>query len=247
MKGARAAMTPTDELRIRFGRTLAGSSVVVAIAGLVVAAAVGRWDIAWLTLTPVNATIAIGFGALAWTVLPRQPRNGSVWAYTWAACFGGLYSACLAVLVLSAPAAVLDQGVDDMIPAELPWPAAVAVGAMAAVLAARVSPPAHARDSCCFPMAGCCRPRWRWAAGTRRSTLDAGGARDRRTQQPVEHPRLPPRPQGTFGDRRRDRDQPRGARRSCSALRRWSSATAAVDAIVRHQIRWICSAACSWS
>ncbi len=71
------SMTATDERRVRTGRWIAGSSVVVAIGGLVVAASVGRWEIAWLTLTPVNATVGIGFGALAWTVLPRQPRNGS--------------------------------------------------------------------------------------------------------------------------------------------------------------------------
>lgn len=48
-------MNMTDERRIRFGRALAGSSIIVAIGGLVVTAAVGRWDFAWEAAAPVNA------------------------------------------------------------------------------------------------------------------------------------------------------------------------------------------------
>ena len=52
----------TDVRRIRRGRWLAGSAVV----------------------------LTIGFGALAWVVIPTQPHNAAVWTYAWAAFFGAL-------------------------------------------------------------------------------------------------------------------------------------------------------------
>ncbi len=156
------ARAVTDEQRIRFGRALAGSSVVVAIGGLAVAAAVGRWEIAWEVAAPVNALVGVGFGALAWTVLPAQPRNGSVWAYTWAAFFGALYSACVAVLVLSVPASTVDQrDTIAFIPADQPWPAAVAMGVMVTFWLPCVFLPLTL-GLLLFPDGRLPSPRWRW-------------------------------------------------------------------------------------
>ena len=163
-------MNLTDERRVRIGRALAGSSVIAAIGGLVVAAAVGRWETAVITLTPVNATVAVGFGALAWTVLPKQPQNGSVWAYTLASVFGGVYSLCNAVLVLSAPAAVLDQGVDRMIPAQLPLPAAIAVGTLAAAWLPTLFLPLTL-GLLLFPDGQLNSSRWRWVGWYQAATL----------------------------------------------------------------------------
>ncbi|MEM7339385.1 MAG: histidine kinase [Actinomycetota bacterium] len=129
----------TDRWLIRLGRLVAGLAVAMAAGGLAVAVAADRWDLAWETLTPVNATVGIGFGVLAWTVFPRQPRNGSVWAFAVAALFGGVYAACLALVVLTAPMELLAQDLSQpgnqnpAIPAELPWPTAVGLGTMASI------------------------------------------------------------------------------------------------------------------
>jgi signal transduction histidine kinase len=164
-------MTPTDEQLIRLGRTVAGSSVVVAIGGLVVAAAVGRWEVAWEVLAPVNALVGVGFGALAWTVLPKQPRNGSVWAYTFAAFFGGLFSACLAILVLSAPTSLLDDVSDlAMIPADLPWPAAIAAGVMVTFWLPCLFLPLTL-GLLLFPDGRLPSPSWRWVGWYQALTL----------------------------------------------------------------------------
>ncbi len=88
-------MTLTDAQLIRIGRTIAAVAVLLAVGGLIAAISLGRWQSAVNTVTPINASVAVGFGALAWTVLPKQPRNRSVWAYNVAAFFGGLYSAAL--------------------------------------------------------------------------------------------------------------------------------------------------------
>ncbi len=72
-------MTLTDTQVIRVGRTIAACGVVLAVGGLATAIALGRWQAAWDTLTPVNAAVGIGFGALVWTVLPvRAPDPGHV-------------------------------------------------------------------------------------------------------------------------------------------------------------------------
>ncbi len=123
-------MRLTDAQRIGIGRSIAGAGTLLSVGGLGTAIAVGRWQAAWETLTPVNASVGVGFGALAWTILPKQPRNRSVWAYAVAAFFGGLYSTGLAVLVLSLPKSVeVEQ--DVLVPADLDWPAAISASTLA--------------------------------------------------------------------------------------------------------------------
>lgn len=163
--------TLTDERRIRRGRVISGSGVVLSVAGLFVAIALGRWEIAWLVLAPVNALVGVGFGALAWTVLPKHPRNGSVWAYTWAAFFGGLFSTFLAVLVLSAPASLLDQGADaSFVPAEVPWPAAISLGAMVSIWLPTLFLPLTL-GLLLFPDGRLPSPRWRWVGWYQATTI----------------------------------------------------------------------------
>ena len=118
-------MTLTDAQLIRIGRTIAAVAVLLAVGGLVTAIALGRWQSAVNTVTPINASVGVGFGALAWTVLPKQPRNRSVWAYTVAAFFGGLYSAVLVPLVLAIPTDV-EAGANARFPLIFEWPSAIA-------------------------------------------------------------------------------------------------------------------------
>ena len=63
-------MNVDDDRRVTFGRVLSGSAMIMAVGGIIVAIVVDRWEVAWLTLSPVNATVGLGFGGLAWTVLP---------------------------------------------------------------------------------------------------------------------------------------------------------------------------------
>ena len=152
-------MTLTDAQLIRAGRAIAVFAVVLSVGGLGTAVVSGRWQDAWNTLTPVNASIGIGFGALAWTILPKQPRNRSIWAYAIAAFFGGLYATALAVLVLSLPIEI-EQGV--LIPAELDWAASIAVGALAYGWIPAFLLPLTV-GLLLFPTGRLPSPRWRWA------------------------------------------------------------------------------------
>jgi signal transduction histidine kinase len=43
-----------------------------------------------------NGAAAIGFGLIAWFVIPGQPRNGAVWTSAWVGLFAGLYCLTLA-------------------------------------------------------------------------------------------------------------------------------------------------------
>lgn len=164
-------MTISDDHLIRMGRTLAGAAIVMSVGGLAVAIAARRWDLAWFTLTPVNATVGMGFGALAWTVLPRQPRNGSVWAYAVAAFLGGLYSACLGVLVLTAPDALLIESMDpSWAPAEMSAVPAVAVGVMGSIWIGSLFLPLTL-GLALFPDGRPASPRWRWLSWYSATTI----------------------------------------------------------------------------
>ncbi|MFW2383346.1 MAG: sensor histidine kinase [Acidimicrobiales bacterium] len=228
-------MTLTDAHRIRFGRLLAGSGIVMAVGGLVVAILAGRWQAAWDTLTPVNASVGIGFGALAWMILPRQPRNRSVWAYTVAAFFGGLYSTALAVLVLSIPESVeVEQG--TLIPADLVWQAAVAATTMSAGWIPSFLLPLTI-GLLLFPDGQLPSPRWRWAlrfqvASLSLAVLLATAANNPWSTRPI------PTPGGTLGTIAEifvNLALLSALLGVASLVARYRSG----DAIIRHQIQWI--------
>lgn len=155
----------TDRQLVRLGRLMSGLAVTMSVGGLVVAIVADRWELAWGTLTPVNATVGIGFGALAWTVLPRQPRNRSVWTYGVAAFFGGLYSAFMASVVFTAPPELLDRAElageeTNLIPADLPWTTAVAFGTMVSIWMLALILPLSV-GLLLFPNGRLPSPRWR--------------------------------------------------------------------------------------
>ncbi len=226
-------MTPTDAQLIRIGRTIAAVAVVLAVGGLIVAISLGRWQSAVNTVTPINASVGVGFGALAWTVLPKQPRNRSVWAYTVAAFFGGLYSAALVPLVLAIPTE-LEAGAN--VPADLEWPSAIALTILAAGWIPSFLLPLTL-GLLLFPDGQVPSPRWRWALRFQTTTLAlafllACAANNPRSTRPI------PTPGGTLGD----------LAEIFILLALLSSllgiASLVVryrngDAIIRHQIRWI--------
>ncbi|MEM8924070.1 MAG: histidine kinase [Actinomycetota bacterium] len=165
----------TDRQLVRLGRVVSGLAMTMSVGGLIVAIAADRWELAWGTLTPVNATVGIGFGALTWTVLPRQPRNRSVWAYGFAAFFGGLYSVCMASAVFTAPPEVLDQaelaGAEtNLVPADLPWPTAIAFGTMTAIWVLALIVPLSI-GLLFFPNGRLPSPRWRYVGWYQATTL----------------------------------------------------------------------------
>ena len=229
-------MTLTDTQVIRAGRVLSGSAIAMAVGGLVVAIVAGRWEEAWLTLTPVNASIGIGFGVLAWTILPRQPRNRSVWAYAVAAFFGGLYATCLAVLVHSVPPNVINDVDADLLPAELTWQAAIAIGTMSAAWIPGFLLPLTI-GLLLFPDGQLPSPRWRWVGWYQATTLSLAfllslGANHRWSTRPA------PQPGGTLGTIAEVFINLAllGALLGIASLVvRYRHG----DAVIRHQIRWI--------
>ena len=116
----------TQEGMVRLGRLVSGAAVVMTAAAMAVVVLQGRWELAANVLAPENALIGVGFGALAWTLFPSEPRNGAIWAYAVAAFSGGAFVTSLAALSTFAPDDVVDTFVDVLPgPAELPLPAAV--------------------------------------------------------------------------------------------------------------------------
>ena len=228
-------MTLTDAQLIRIGRTIAAVAVVLAVGGLIAAISLGRWQSAVNTVTPINASVGVGFGALAWTILPKQPRNRSVWAYTVAAFFGGLYSAALVPLVLAISPDV-EANADALIPADLPWTAATAATILAAGWIPAFLLPLTI-GLLLFPNGQVPSPRWRGALRFQTTALGlafllACAANNPWSTRPI------PTPGGTLGD----------LAEIFILLALLSSllgiASLVVryrkgDAVIRHQIRWI--------
>lgn len=228
-------MTLTDAQLIRIGRTIAAVAVLLAVGGLIAAISLGRWQSAVNTVTPINASVAVGFGALAWTVLPKQPRNRSVWAYNVAAFFGGLYSAALVPLVLAIPPDV-EASADALIPAELSWPAAIAATILAAGWIPSFLLPLTL-GLLLFPDGQVPSPRWRWALRVQSSTLGLAflltcAANNPRSTRPI------PTPGGTLGDLA----EVFILLALLSSLLGIASLVVRYrhgDGVIRHQIRWI--------
>ena len=123
-------MNVRDQTRIRFGRSLAATSVAFAIAGMAALAILGRWDFFVEAFVVHNGVLGVGLGALAWVTIPSQPKNGAVWALAWASFFGGLFTAGTASAVLLARGSIEGLSVDvvsGMSPADFSLPAAIAL------------------------------------------------------------------------------------------------------------------------
>ena len=119
-----------DETRIRFGRSLAATSVAFAAVGMAAFAILGRWDFFVEVFVVHNGVLGVGFGALVWVTIPSQPRNGAVWALAWASFFGGLFTAGAASAVLLGQKSIEGLSVDvisGMSPADFPLPVAIAL------------------------------------------------------------------------------------------------------------------------
>lgn len=121
-------MTSEKGARVLVGRVMAAASVLLAAYGIATLIVIRRLDylsegVAMFTL------FAVGFGALAWLAIPRQPRNRAVWVPAWAALFAGIGIAGWVTALLIAGLAGLDvspTGSQRLSPSEVPL--AVALG-----------------------------------------------------------------------------------------------------------------------
>ena len=120
----------TDQTRIRFGRGLSATSLILSVAGMGVLAVLGLWGFLVDAFVVHIGLLAVGLAALAWTTIPAQPRNGAIWALAWASFFGGLLAGGAATTVLLTRALMPGLSVEafpDLVPADLPLPVAIAV------------------------------------------------------------------------------------------------------------------------
>ncbi|HEX9645647.1 MAG TPA: ATP-binding protein [Acidimicrobiia bacterium] len=109
----------SDRTRIVIGRIMAAVAVIGAIAGSLWLA-VERPDVLMGDWVLHNALVAVGFGAIAWLVVTRQPRNHVVWVSTWAAFFTGVYCLLEAVLYHQLSGLGFESAFYDLRPADLP-------------------------------------------------------------------------------------------------------------------------------
>ena len=125
-------MTRDDRTLMRTGRLFSGITVVVALICMATVAVV-QWDFLLGAFAVHNGIIAVGFGSLAWVALRTQPRNLDVWVLAWAAFFGALFTAGVAIAVLwgqaNIPGFSLELG-ETLTPADLPVAAALAIQPM---------------------------------------------------------------------------------------------------------------------
>ncbi len=118
-----------DQTRIRFGRALAGTAVLLGVVGTGMSVLSEFSDHFVQVFGVHNSLLALGFGVVAWVTIPSQPRNGAVWALAWASFFGGLYTAGLGAFLLLVPKPIFNLMLQEnptVTPSDFPLRAAIA-------------------------------------------------------------------------------------------------------------------------
>lgn len=109
------------------GRAMAAAAILSTIYGVVTLIVIGRSD-HFSQGGAMFVLFTVGFGALAWLAIPRQPDNNAVWVPAWAALLVGVSSAGWATAILIGDLAGLDVswvGMQRLSPSEVPLGAAI--------------------------------------------------------------------------------------------------------------------------
>ena len=122
-------MRDNARLRIRWGRTLAGTSVVASLISIGILVFLGESDI-YSTGVVHMGLWAIGVGSLTWVTIISQAHNGVIWTLAWAGFFAALNTAGIAVFRLTAPSSIHRLPLEEVLtltPSDLPVASALAL------------------------------------------------------------------------------------------------------------------------
>jgi hypothetical protein len=99
---------------VRSVAALGAGLAVISLALTIAAEDVGFW---WRSFAGLNAVVAVAFAPIVWLVVPRQPRNATVWAMS-ASAGSGVHAAALSLIPFATdrPIDVIDP---DWIPSDL--------------------------------------------------------------------------------------------------------------------------------
>jgi signal transduction histidine kinase len=103
------------------GRVMSVAAIGLAAVGVGWVIAIGHSDRLFDDWIVQNAVAAIGFGTIGLLVVPRQPRNGAVWAIIWGALATGTYCLGMALIYRGIDAAGITGDWLSLSPAEVPF------------------------------------------------------------------------------------------------------------------------------
>jgi signal transduction histidine kinase len=106
---------------------MAAVGAVSAVIGVTWLYVLGHSDIVWNDWVIHNALVAVSAAAIAWLVVPSQPRNAEIWVFGWTSVLTGLL--CLAYALGGSLAGDLGSNSSflELVPADLSLPAALAM------------------------------------------------------------------------------------------------------------------------
>ena len=156
---------------VRLARAAALVGAVLTIGGLATSVTISLLERSGFDLMVEDfqlqfTAIGVGFGLLAWLVLPREPDNRVVWVYALVALLAGLFMASEAVALVGLRAEGLPltrETIIDRSPADVGFVTAAAVAAGAAVVSAAIFW-LLSLGVLMFPDGRLPSRRWRWVA-----------------------------------------------------------------------------------
>jgi len=112
----------SDSVRIAVGRTMAAIAIGSSVIGVAWLIALGETYPLLHDWTLQLAMVSVGFGVIAWLVVPGEPRNGAVWLLGWTAVFTGLAVLAESIGYQYLVANSITTPLFEMAPADVPLP-----------------------------------------------------------------------------------------------------------------------------